>query len=87
VDHRRQVMQDAAKAMLPYVAINPTDGHDSPAHDNKFASLQLNLGNKLNDIVIGRQPFTALDQAVKDWLDGGGSQMRTELEQDIAASR
>jgi putative aldouronate transport system substrate-binding protein len=82
-----QVMQDAEKAMLPYVSINPTDGHYSPTHDNKFASLQLDLGNKLNDIVIGRQPFSALDQAIKDWLDGGGAQMRTEFELEIANSK
>jgi putative aldouronate transport system substrate-binding protein len=82
-----QVMQDAEKAMFPLVAINPTDGHYSPTHDNKYAALQLDLGNKLNDIVVGRQPFSALDQAIKDWLDGGGSQMRTEFEQEIAATR
>jgi putative aldouronate transport system substrate-binding protein len=81
------IMQDAEKAMFPYVAINPTDGYYSPTHDNKFTSLQLDLGNKLNDIVLGRQPFTSLDQAVKDWLDGGGSQMRTEFEQAISAAR
>ena len=81
-----QVMQDAEKAMFPFVAINPTDGHYSPTHDNKYPALQLDLISKLNDIVIGRQPFSALDQAIKDWLDGGGNQMRTEYEQDIAAS-
>ena len=82
-----QVMQDAEKAMFPYVAINPTDGYYSPTHDNKYPALQLDLTDKLNDIVVGRQPFSALDQAIKDWLDGGGNQMRTEFEQDIAASR
>ncbi len=81
------VMQDAERAMLPYMAFNPTDGHYSQTHDNKYASLQLDLGQKLNDIVVGRQPFSALDQAVKDWLDGGGNQMRGEFEEDIAANR
>lgn len=82
-----QVMQDAEKAILPYLAIDPTNGHYSPTHDNKYAALQLDLGNKLNDIVVGRASFDSLDQAIKDWLDGGGSQMRTEFEQDIASTR
>jgi putative aldouronate transport system substrate-binding protein len=78
------VMQDAEKAMFPYVAINPTDGFYSPTHDNKYASLQNDLINSLNDIVIGRQPMSNLDQTIKAWLDGGGNQMRTEFEQAIA---
>jgi putative aldouronate transport system substrate-binding protein len=82
-----RVMQDAERAMLPHLALNPTDGHYSPTHDNKYASLQLDLGQKLNDIVVGRQPYSALDQAIKDWLDGGGTQMRGEFEADIAANR
>jgi putative aldouronate transport system substrate-binding protein len=81
-----QVMQDAEKAMFPYVAINPTDGHYSPTHDTKYAALMLDLNNKLNDIVIGRTDFSSLDQAIKDWLDNGGNQMRTEFEQDIGSS-
>ena len=81
------VMQDAEKAMRPYLTLNPTDGHYSQTHDNKYASLQLDLGQKLNDIVVGRQPFSALDQAVKDWIDGGGNQMRSEFEEDIVGNR
>jgi len=79
------VMQNAEKAMFPYVAINPTDGFYSPTHDTKYASLQKDLSDSLNDIVIGRQPMSNLDQTIKAWLDGGGNQMRTEFEQAIGA--
>ena len=82
-----QVMQDAEKAMFPYVAINPTDGYYSPTKDSKYAALQRDLSDKLNDIVVGRQPFSNLDQVAREWLDGGGSQMRTEFEREIAAAR
>jgi putative aldouronate transport system substrate-binding protein len=81
------VMQDAEKAMFPYVAINPTDGYYSPTKDTKYAALQRDLSDKLNDIVVGRQPFSNLDQVAREWLDGGGNQMRTEFEREIAASR
>jgi hypothetical protein len=41
----------------------------------------------VNDIVLGRQPFSYLDEATKEWLDTGGNQMRAEFEREIAASR
>jgi putative aldouronate transport system substrate-binding protein len=40
----------------------------------------------LNDIVVGRQPLSAFDQAVKDWQDHGGNQIRREFQQAIAAA-
>jgi putative aldouronate transport system substrate-binding protein len=41
----------------------------------------------LNDVVVGRQPLSAFDQAVKDWQDRGGNQIRREFEQAIAAAQ
>ena len=58
-------MQDAEKAMFPYVAINPTDGYYSPTQDNKYPAWPARLSDKLNDIVVGRQPFSDLDQVAK----------------------
>ena len=81
------VMQDAEKAMFPYAAINPTDGYYSPTRDTRYAALARDLSDQLNDVVVGRQPFSYLDQVVKAWLDGGGSQMRSEFEREIAAAR
>ncbi|HLZ29271.1 MAG TPA: hypothetical protein VKV73_18295 [Chloroflexota bacterium] len=81
------VMQDAEKAMFPYVAINPTDGYYSPTRDTQFPVLQQRLNENLNDIVLGRQPFSNLDQVTREWLDNGGNQMRTEFEREIAAVR
>ena len=86
-EQNAQVMQDAEKAMFPYVAINPTDGYYSPTKDSKYPALLQRLYENLNDIVLVRQPFSYLDQAAKEWLDNGGSQMRTEFEREIAASR
>jgi putative aldouronate transport system substrate-binding protein len=82
-----QVMQDAEKGMFPFVAINPTDGYYSPTKDSKYPALAQRLSENLNDVVLGRQPFSYLDQVAKEWLDNGGNQMRTEFEKEIAASR
>ena len=82
-----QMMQDSEKAMFPYVAINPTDGYYSPTKDSKYPSIAQGLIEGLNDIVVGRQPFSNLDQVTRAWLDNGGSQMRTEFEKEIALSK
>ena len=79
------VMQDAAKAMYPYVAVNPTDGYYSPTKDAKYPAMAQALSEGLNDIVVGRQPYSNLDNVIKAWLDNGGSQMRTEFEKEIAS--
>ena len=82
-----QVMQDAEKTMLPFVAMNPTEGYYSPTKDSKYPAIAQRLYENVNDVVLGRQPFSYLDQVAKEWLDNGGNQMRTEFEKDIAASR
>lgn len=82
-----QIMQDAEKAMFPYAQVNPTDGYYSPTRDTRYSTIAKDLSDDLNDIVLGRQPFSNLDQATRKWLDNGGSQMRTEYEREIAAAR
>jgi putative aldouronate transport system substrate-binding protein len=82
-----QVMQDAEKTMLPFVAMNPTEGYYSPTKDSKYPAIAQRLYENVNDVVLGRQPFSYLDQVAKEWLDNGGNQMRTEFEKEIAASR
>jgi hypothetical protein len=45
------------------------------------------MGGKINDVVVGHQPFSYFDQAVREYMDSGGNQIRSEFEQQIAASR
>jgi putative aldouronate transport system substrate-binding protein len=82
-----QIMQDAEKAMFPFMSINPTDGYYSPTYASKYPALQRDLSDKINEIVVGRQPMSAWEQVVREYRDGGGDQIRTEYEQDIAAAR
>src|SRR6266508_1775786 len=82
-----QIMQDAEKAMFPFVSINPTDGYYSPTYASKWPALQRDLSDKINEIVVGRQPMSAFDQVVREWRDAGGDQIRTEYEKEIAAAR
>jgi putative aldouronate transport system substrate-binding protein len=80
------VMHDVQKAIYPYMSTNAADPYYSPTNSSKSPALNSALNDKLNDIVIGRQPLEAFDQAVKDWQTGGGNQMRQEYEQAVAAA-
>jgi putative aldouronate transport system substrate-binding protein len=80
------IMHDTEKAIYPYLSFNPTDPYYSPTNASKSAGLAQDFGNKINEIVVGRQPLSALDQAVLDWRGGGGDQIRKEFEEQIATS-
>jgi putative aldouronate transport system substrate-binding protein len=80
------VMHDAQNAIYPYLSIDPTIGYYSPTSAAKLTGLTRDLNDKLNDIIVGRQPLTALDQAIADWRAAGGDQIRTEFEQAISAA-
>ena len=38
------------------------------------------------DVIAGRRPIGDLDQIVKDWVNSGGNQIRSEYEQGLAAA-
>jgi len=82
-----QVMQDAEKAMFPYVSFNPTDGYYSDTYYSKNPSLERDLYEKINEVVVGRQPLTYFDQIIREWRDAGGDQIRSEYEREIASAR
>ena len=44
--------------------------------DTRYSAIQKDLSDDLNDIVLGRQPFTNLDQVTRKWLDNGGGQIQ-----------
>ena len=81
------IMHETQNAIYPYLSIDPTIGYYSPTYAAKQAALTRDLNDRLNDIIVGRQPFEAWDQAISNWRSTGGDQMRTEYEQAMAATR
>jgi putative aldouronate transport system substrate-binding protein len=82
------VMQEGAKAMHQHRVTDPTEGYYSPTRDTKGRSLMRSqLPDGINDVVLGRQPLSHLEEVVRGFMDGGGSAMKAELEQEIAAAR
>jgi putative aldouronate transport system substrate-binding protein len=82
-----QVMQDGEKAMFPYAQIDPTSTLYSQTFATKGTQLNQLVYNGIGDVVLGRQPMSAVDDVVSQWKSQGGDQMRTEFEQAIADAR
>ena len=81
-----QAAIDFEKAVIPVGVQDPVIGMTTPTIDKQGAPLQQQLQDGLFDLVTGRRPLTDYDAFVKEWQSGGGEQIRTELQQALAAN-
>jgi putative aldouronate transport system substrate-binding protein len=70
-------MQKLEQVMVPEGIMDPTLGLYSPTDGARGAPLNASFSSGMSDIVA--------DQVIKDWVAGGGDQMRAEYEQALAA--
>jgi putative aldouronate transport system substrate-binding protein len=77
----RQAQVESYAMTLP----NPTVGLYSKTDASQGTSLSQKLSDVVAGIAYGRDPLSALDQAVRDWRSGGGDQIRAEYEAALQA--
>ncbi|MBV9582626.1 MAG: extracellular solute-binding protein [Chloroflexi bacterium] len=65
---------------------DPTLGLYSETMSTKGAIAEQPFLDGVTDVVLGRRPMSDFDQLVKDWRAAGGDQIRSELEQSLAAT-
>jgi putative aldouronate transport system substrate-binding protein len=80
------VMAETEKLVMPSAVSDPTFGQVSATNFTKGFSLSKAIKDGLVDIVVGRRQMSDYDQLVKDYLGGGGEQIRKEYVDSIAAS-
>ena len=73
------------KAAIAVGVADPTLGFQSPVNDTKGVPLARALTDGITDVLAGRRPMSDWEQIVKEWQDNGGNEIRTELQQAIAA--
>jgi putative aldouronate transport system substrate-binding protein len=81
-----RVVHEAEKQLLPHGVTDPTVGFVSPTAVSKGLVLQATMLDGVRDIIAGRRPLAEYDQLVNEWRTGGGEQMRTELQNALAAA-
>ena len=79
-------MQKLEQVMVPEGVIDPTLGVYSPTQGSKGAPMDATFSAGMTDIIAGRRPLSDFDQVLKDWVSGGGDQIRNEYAQGIAAA-
>jgi putative aldouronate transport system substrate-binding protein len=65
---------------------DPTLGLYSETLTMKGATAEQPFLDGVTDVVLGRRPMSDFDQLVQDWRNAGGDQIRSELQQSLAAS-
>jgi putative aldouronate transport system substrate-binding protein len=76
---------DFEKAAIGVGVSDPTLGYTSATLDSKGVPLFQALTDGITDVLASRRPLSDFDQIIKDWQNNGGNQIRTELEQSLAA--
>jgi putative aldouronate transport system substrate-binding protein len=78
---------DQETVLAPMGIPDPTIGLYSATIASKGAVLTQMVFDRLNDIITGRQPFSAYDQLVSDWRSQGGDQIRKEFQDAVQKAK
>jgi len=76
---------DFEKHAIPIGVADPTLGYSAAALDSKGSALSRALIDGTTDVLAGRKQLSEFDQVIRDWQTNGGNEIRTQLEQAIAA--
>jgi putative aldouronate transport system substrate-binding protein len=82
-----QAAHEAEQAVLPLAIDDPTSGFYAPTVYGKGAVADVAFYDGVRDIILGRKPFSDLDQLVKDWQREAGDQIRKEYLDAMAAAK
>lgn len=73
------------KRVTKNLITDPTVGLYSDTYSRKGTQLGKILDDAQNDVIFGRKPISAMDEAYKTWRSQGGDQIAKEYEQSKAA--
>lgn len=69
--------------VIPTAIVNPCSGLYSETEATKGAVLTTALDDLTEEIIQGRKPLSAWDDAVATWRTGGGDKIRAELQEQL----
>ncbi|MBV1849613.1 extracellular solute-binding protein [Catellatospora tritici] len=72
------------KSIIPSSVKDPTVGYFSDAWSRKRGALDTILNTYQTDILSGRKPLSAWDDAVKEWRQSGGDEVRGQFQDQLA---
>ena len=72
---------------IPIANQSPTFGLYSNTQGSQGAQLTQAMTDAQNEIITGRKPLSTWKDAVRDWKQKGGDNIRSEYEESFAASQ
>lgn len=72
-------LQQMTRQMIDQAVPDPSWGLSSPTQDKLAATLANQLASDFQRIVTGKDPLSALPDAIKRWRDQGGTKIKQEL--------
>ncbi|MFC7619405.1 hypothetical protein [Microlunatus sp. GCM10028923] len=79
-------IHDYQTAVADHRQLSPTDGLFAESLSGTTQINQL-ITDTINDVVLGRKPIGALDEAVTKWRNGGGDKLREEYQEALAGDQ
>ncbi|HEX4212588.1 MAG TPA: hypothetical protein VIA06_04575 [Candidatus Dormibacteraeota bacterium] len=70
--------------MLEKAISDPTTGLYSPTDVSQGAALDQMIQDNYNNVLVGRQPLSSLDDMISSWKSQGGEQIRTEYQKALS---
>jgi putative aldouronate transport system substrate-binding protein len=82
-----KTLYDFEPVIIDVAVPDPTFGVYSNTNNSTGVPVTLAFKDGITDIMVGRRPMSDYDQVLKDWQTNAGNQIRTELQQALAAGQ
>jgi putative aldouronate transport system substrate-binding protein len=80
-----KTLYDFEPVIIDVAVADPTFGVYSSTNNSTGVPVTLDFKAAITDIMVGHRPMSDYDQVLKDWQNNAGNQIRTELQQALAA--
>jgi putative aldouronate transport system substrate-binding protein len=81
-----KTLYEFEEVIIPLAVEDPSFGVDSNTNNSTGVPINLAFKDAITDIMVGRRPMSDYDAVLKDWQTNAGNQIRTELQQALAAN-
>jgi putative aldouronate transport system substrate-binding protein len=80
-----KTLYDFEEVIISVAVADPTFGVYSKTNNSTGVPVTMAFKDAITDIMVGHRPMSDYDQVLKDWQTKAGDQIRTELQQALAA--
>jgi len=80
-----KTLYDFEQVIIDVAVADPTFGVYSNTNNSTGVPVTMAFKDAITDIMVGHRPMSDYDQVLKEWQTNAGNQIRSELQQTMAA--